>query len=395
MMKKTIASLASAALVLTNVVSVAAATNENVVTNTGSGMQYNSAANNTTVVSVSNTNNATVAQTDIVTNNTGNNTESNNINLGCCGTGAGIVTGNAGSVSNQTVNVNSNSTAVVLPSNGGSNNSADVANTGANALVNLSANSTTVASVTNNNNMNVAQTSVTNNNTGYNVENANIGTTGILTGDAVSLSNKSVTGNNNTTVVAGLDGNPCNTCTGNHNLVTNTGSGFTLNSSVNDLNVLSVFNSNNMFVAQTVLANNNTGFNTSNANIGNGVIMTGNAGSVANFAVSGNDNETALGLDLPMGSNLADVLNTGINATLNLSANGTTVAATSNANNYLGLQTTFASNTSGLNGSFSNVGAFGTFTGHAGTGTNFMSGGNHNTTLMGGAWNLLALLAWL
>ena len=179
-----------------------------------------------------------------------------------------------------------------------------------------------------------------------------------------------------------------------HNLVTNTGSGFTLNSSVNDLNVLSVFNSNNMFVAQTVLANNNTGFNTSNANIGNGVIMTGNAGSVANFAVSGNDNETALGLDLPMGSNLADVLNTGINATLNLSANGTTVAATSNANNYLGLQTTFASNTSGLNGSFSNVGAFGTFTGHAGTGTNFMSGGNHNTTLMGGAWNLLASVSY-
>lgn len=394
MMKKTIASLASAALVLSNVVVVAAADNATVVTNTGSNATVNSSANNTTVVNVTNVNNATVAQTDVSNNTTGGNTESGNISL-CCSTGAGIVTGNAGSVSNMNTDVNSNTTAVVLPSNGGANNYGDVANTGANFTGNLSANSTTVVGVTNSNNLTVAQTNVANNNTGDNTSNANIGNNGILTGDAVSVSNMNVEGNQNHTAVLGLDGNPCGTCTGNNNLVTNTGSNFNLNSSTNQTDVLTVFNQNNMFVAQTVFANNLTGGNTSTSNIGSGVIGTGNAASLANFNVEGNANETGVGLNLPMGSNLADVLNTGVSATLNLSANNTTVATALNANNYFGAQTSLVSNTSGLNASNSNVGAFGTFTGHAGAGSNFMAGGNNNSTYLGGALGLLAWLAWL
>lgn len=394
MMKKTIASLASAALVLSNVVVVAAADNVTVVTNTGTDATVNSSANNTTVVGVTNVNTATVVQTDVSNNNTGDNVQNGNISL-CCSTGTGIVTGNAGSVSNMSTDVNSNSTAVVLPSNGGSNNYADVANTGNGFTGNLSANSTTIVGVTNSNNLNVAQTNVSNNNTGNNVSKSNIGNNGIMTGDAVSVSNMNVEGNNNHTEVLGLAGTPCNTCTGNNNLVTNTGSKFTLNSSTNQTDVLTVFNQNNMWVAQTVLAANNTGNNKAVSNIGTGVIGTGDAASVANFDVQGNSNATGVGLNLPMGSNLADVLNTGASATLNLSANNTTVATALNANNYFGAQTTFASNTSGLNASNSNVGGFGTYTGNAGAGTNYMAGGNHNSTYMGGALGLLAWLAWL
>lgn len=399
-MRKTIAIAASAVMMLSNVVVVSAATNVNDIVNSGYNLDVNSSSTQTNVVTVNNTNTAVISQTDISSNNTGDNTSKGNIDLcGTCGAGgSSIVTGNAGSVSNMDVNVNSNSTAVTLPSGSGSStNNAVITNTGKHADFNLSANTTNVVTVNNNNDARINQTSISDNNTGDNYSGKNIGSAGIMTGDALSESNMSATGNSNATLVGGEVGlGSCDTCVGNYNNITNTGYNLDVNSSTNDVNVIGVNNYNGLWVSQTVLASNNTGDNRSKYNIGNGGILTGNAGSLSNMAAGGNSNATVVGFDgLPMGANWNQVVNTGANGDLNLSANTVSVATTSNTNALTDVQFALASNQSGYNYQYHNIGFWGTMTGNAGTGNNFSVWGNSNNTLIGGMWGLLAWLAWL
>lgn len=412
MMRKTLATIASVAVMFGSVAGVAlAATNDTQVINSGTGAVVNSSATENNAVVVNNNNDAKIVQTSSSVNISGQNTASNNISLpsgcGSCmaqGTGTTIVAGPATSTSNMTAVANSNQTAVMLPSTGSSSNNLGVVNTGAGLTVNASATTNNAAVVNNSNSAYLKQSSNSVNISGQNIADNNIGTTSIVTLGANSVHNMSADVNHNTTVIGigGLGGGTgttvgcCGTvCTAsNCTDVTNTGTNALVNSSSTTNNAVVVNNNNRMWASQSVFATDISGQNDASFNIGGSGILAGPAGSISNMALSGNENATgvALGAGMPLGGNLLSVVNTGLNMTTNASANTNNASQTNNNNSLWGWQNDWAFSLSGQNSALSNIGGSGVFTVGAGSLSNFGLSGNANTTFVG---NFMSLPLWL
>ncbi len=402
MMRKTLATIASVAVMFGSVAGVAlAAQNDTQVINSGTGAVVNSSATENNAVVVNNSNDAKIVQSSSSVDISGQNNASGNISLptgcgpcGAQGTGTSIVTGPATSVSNMTASANSNQTAVVLPSSGSSSNNLGVINTGLGLQVNASATTNNAVVVNNSNSAYLDQSSNSVNISGQNTADNNIGTTSIVAGPSGSLHNMSADVNHNTTVVAmgpgvaaggtwGCCGTPCtaSNCTD----VTNTGVGALVNSSSTTNTAVVVNNSNRMWALQSVFATDISGQNTANSNIGGAGIFAGPAGSLSNMALSGNDNATgvALGAGMPLGSNMLSVINTGLGMVTNASANTNTALQTNNKNSLFGWQANWAFSLSGQNTALSNIGGSGVMTLGGGSASNLGLSGNSNMTVIG------------
>ncbi len=271
------------------------------VVNTGKYADIDTKATTNTNVLVTNNNTALVAQDSFSKNNSGYNTANKNI-----GGGVGIMTGNAGSVTNQNVNVNSNATLVVVqpgtPSapcgacggTGGAGNSTFVTNTGSHLDVDTKATTNMNVEVVNSNLLVASQKSGSFNNSGHNNVSSNVGgVAGVLTGDAMSLTNQDVAANRNqTAIVLGESAMPLG---GAFLDLLNTGSHADLDVTAKTNTNLATINDNTLLLGQTQWNHSSSGYNYSSWNVGSSVTATGGAGSGTNQNTLSNSNNTIFG----------------------------------------------------------------------------------------------------
>lgn len=258
------------------------------VVNTGFGVGVGTSIENNTTTKVNNTNKADVTQVAVDNSNTGGNMAAGNIG------GAGIQTGNTGSVANMTVEANDNTTAVgsIGGDAGAMLNSTSVVNTGSMVGVGSKATSNTKVTVNNTNVGSFVQKAINNSNTGMNGALANIGATGIATGNTVSAVNMGVDANYNTTGIGGSALAPAGVSL--FDLV-NTGSFFFGNSENNTSLTTGVNNLNRDSSVQVLLYNSNTGYSHSGMNVGSSLISSGGSGAASSVNSAGNQNTTLIG----------------------------------------------------------------------------------------------------
>lgn len=400
--KKTFLVLATSSVMLAGP-AVFAAGNGTSIVNSGDNATVNTDTYQTSSVNVNNTNTASVDQNVNASANTGNNTADKNISTG--GTGTSITTGAAGVSTALSVAANSNTTAIggVNPA---SANMTDVTNTGDKANVNTSTTTNTSVLVNNTNSAEVSQScgggvgpslltldfqlGGCNANTGHNSANSNIGGAGITTGAAAVGVTMQDQLNRNRTLI----GDPLTLDQGtgllNTTSITNTGDNALVNTSANNTSTVGVNNTNEALIDQAVFADSNSGWNHANENIGGAHVLTGPAAVGVNFGVNANTNATGIGGGLgllPMGANLNDVVNTGDNLLANTSVTSNSSALLNNTSSLLTEQFVWQHSNSGMNHSSSNVGSTTLGTNGAGIGVGLTSGGNTNTTVLGGFWN--------
>jgi len=408
--KKTFLVLATSSVMLA-VPAVYATGNGTSIVNSGDNTTVNTSTSQTSSVTVNNTNTATVDQNVNANSNTGNNTANSNISTG--GTGTSILTGAAAVSTALSVAANNNTTAI-----GGVNpvsaNMTDVTNTGDDANVNTTTSTNTSVQV---NNTNMAQVSQScgggleqpsllfgfdlfhmggcNANTGHNSANSNIGGAGITTGAAAVGVTMTDQLNKNRTLI----GDPLvlNMGTGllNDTSITNTGDDAVINTSATNTSDVGVNNLNEAMINQMVNANSNSGWNHANENIGGAHVMTGAAGVGVNLGTNVNTNTTGIGGGLgllPVGANLNDFVNTGDDLLANTSISSNSSATLNNLSSLYTQQFVWQHSNSGHNYSSSNVGSTMLGTNGAGISVGLSSGGNTNTTVLGGFLNSLMSL---
>lgn len=411
-MRKLIANVTTAAVLLSQVAFVGAATNYTSVANTAGSASVNTSSNETVSVGVVNTNVAVVSQETTQMNNTGGIVANGNISLGPCGecTGAGstVATGSINSTSSNTADVNHNTTAIEVSGAGSANNTTDVVNTGNQANVNTNANSDVNVGVMNYNNALVDQQTTQLNSTGGVAANNNIGPVGIVTGGVTSGASNSLSANTNmtavsvapsmlpTTTVGGCFGCALPCTGGNCTSVVNSGRNLNLNSSTTSNVNVGVMNSNMLFARQFTGQMNNTGMVVTNNNIGGTMVGTGGITAGAANALSGNTNTTGIAVGetlMPMGAmNLLDLVNTGVNAQVSANSNTNTNTGAVNGNLFFGSQSSTAGNSTGFYMASSNIGYSVATTGSVNSGSTSTLGVNQNNTFYGSP---LALFAWL
>ncbi|OGK57016.1 hypothetical protein A3J15_01790 [Candidatus Roizmanbacteria bacterium RIFCSPLOWO2_02_FULL_38_10] len=416
-MRKTIASLSCAALLLANAAGVLAQTTT-VVTNSGSNANISNNSTSTTVVSTQQSNNAVVTQSSTNMVNTGGNTLSGNIapgtGCGTCVSGSVDLTTGAGTASTvQEVDVNKN-TAATEVTGGNATSVMDVVNTGNNLNVNAGATSTTVVGTSQTNNAMVSQGSMNMVNTGGNDLLNNIGNVSATTGAGAAGTVQKVTANENTaltivqpaptTVLPPMCGlNPCLGGlvggNGTYTVVTNTGKNLNVSNNTNNTTVVTTGQSNKLFSMQYAGNFVNTGDNLLKKNIGGTSLTTGAGLGTTLMELTANKNVagTAVGSsEMPLGGSLLDVVNTGANANVSAGATDTTVVGGSQTNFSLLWQKTCNVVTTGVNGVLKNIGVTSTVTGVAGGGVGQSTTANSNMYLVTtGPLGLLGLLAFL
>lgn len=414
-MRKLIANVTTAAVLLSQVAFVGAATNTTSVVNTAGDATIKTTTNETVTTTVTNNNTAFVNQQTSQTNNTGGVQMNGNISLGPCGecTGAGstVATGSINSTASNTADVNHNATAIEV-SGAGSNNTTDVVNSGRSIDVTTTANSNVTVDVDNNNFAMVGQDVHQKNNTGAVQANNNIGPVGVITGGITSAASNSLTANTNMTAVSIAPSTlPTSTvggcyncalpCTGgNCTSVVNTGKDLTLNSTTNNRLAVNVLNSNVLFASQFTGLCNNTGMVKTNNNVGSTMTATGGIVAGAANALSGNTNTTGIvvgGTVMPMGAmNLLDIVNSGFNAKVTTVSNSTANNGTENNNLFFGNQSSMTGNSTGFYMASHNVGYSVASTGSVNSGSTSTLGVNQNNTVYGnGALALLQfMMSW-
>jgi hypothetical protein len=261
--------------------------------NTGNHVQFTAGDSNSTVIGVSNSNNAMATQMANSNVNTGDNKANQNI-------GDTSITSGAAGVSNVFgLDVNKNATAI-SGFNAGNGNDSDlsVVNTGNHLDVNGGNTNSYVLGVSNTNNAYLMQMSNNCVNTGGNTANKNIGLDGVgavMSGNAGVSNVFSATANGNTTGINGA--NLFNSGSDMIDL-TNTGNHVTVNGGNSNTTNVAVSNSNGLFSTQMSNSYVTTGDNTANSNIGlNGAgtsIYSGNAALMAAFLASANANWTSI-----------------------------------------------------------------------------------------------------
>src|SRR3989338_2158076 len=267
-MRKTIASLSCAALLLANAAGVLAQTTT-IVTNSGTDANISNNSTSTTVVSTQQSNNAVVTQSSNNVVNTGGNTLSGNIAPGTgCGTcvscSVDLTTGAGTASTVQEVDVNKNTSATEV-TGGNATSVLDVVNTGNNLNANAGATSTTVVGTSQTNSAMVLQGSTNMVNTGGNELSNNIGNVSATTGAGAAGTVQKVTANENTaltivqpaptTVLPPMCGlNPCLGGlvggNGTYTVVTNTGKNLNVSNNTNNTTVVTTEQSNRLYSMQ-------------------------------------------------------------------------------------------------------------------------------------------------
>jgi hypothetical protein len=366
-----------------------ALTGETSLVNSGDDATINSAVNQTSILTIANTNTAETHQMVNASSNTGDNEVEGNI-----GGGGSIVTGAALTQAALGVEGNTNVVGVAMPmAQGWGGQSVDVVNTGDDATINSSWNELKQVTVANTNTANTHQMFFGSSNTGDNEVEENIGATGIQTGAAATSAVMGVEVNKNTTTVNGMGG--ALGLMGSTANLTNTGDDVTLNTAWNSTNVLTVANSNAAQTMQMMHANANSGDNESEDNIGAGIIMTGPATATGQMHVDVNSNMTGIagwgGLIL---GTLADLVNTGDDLIANNVLNNTFVGTVANNNMMVQHQSLMFHSNSGDNESEENIGGTGaTLTSGAAAGGTAHVDGNSNATVFGSFADVLLFLA--
>lgn len=383
------------------------------IVNSGDNAMVNTSSNQNSSVNVNNTNTAVVSQMVNASTNTGDNSANKNISTGT--TGTSIMTGDAGVTTNFNVNANRNTT-VVGQTNPSSSNLTDITNTGDGANVQTSTNTNSAIQVNNTNSADVSQScggesiiplglnllqsdSILGGcsaNTGDNHANSNIGGAAIGTGQAGIGVNMQTTVNRNQTVVGDPFGTESSGSVLDGTSITNTGDHAAVNTSSNTNSSVGVNNVNEAMIAQMLNGFANSGDNHASENIGGSAVMTGDAGITSNMNVNANNNATGIGSGFgmtPMMSNLNDFVNTGDSMDAQTSTNANSSATLNNVSSLLSSQFVFSHSNSGFNHTSSNVGMSLVGTSGAGVNDAMTTGGNTNTTILGGLLNsLLSLL---
>jgi hypothetical protein len=380
-MRKVTAILTALSMVAT-MTPVYGSTNGSAVVSSGDNNTVNSVVNDTSVVTVTQTNNTNVSQFVGGNVNTGNNTANRNISTG--GTGTSINTGDAGmSVTNQ-VNAGSNQTVVTGANAGAAANLTEAVISGDDNTVNTVTNVLDVTAITNTNNTNVAQKVYGDVNTGNNTANRNIGNgTSVNTGNAGFSTGLEVNAGSNAAQVGGhgfgIAGSAQNGLS-----VTTTGDNNVANSVANTTTVVAVNNTNNTAVKQFVRGNVNTGWNRANRNIGDTDITTGEAALGAGVAVNAGQNAVSVGGVMPMGLSLSEVISSGDDLLTNTVTNTTMTTAVTGTNNLTEWQHVWGNTNTGWNYAKRSIGGSGIMTGGTGFGVGLGVNAGVNQTLIGG-----------
>lgn len=364
---------------------------ENVTTvvNSGDDAVVESSSTQSTTVNVSNNNVANISQSTWAEANTGNNTSNGNISLE--GQGTSINTGNALVDLEQSINANSNQTAIELNNESTNSSLTDVVNTGDNADINTNTKTKTEVQVSNNNVANLHQGIMTSAKSGDNNANDNIGGADINTGSASVMADQSVNVNNNKTWIGIGNGNDMGQV--NAVSVANTGDNLKIQAMSKVKSQVSVYNNNYVNTWQHMFAFSNSGKNTTNDNIGGANISTGTALVLANMNVNANSNQTGIGgltnaLAISPFS-MFDIVNTGDD--LDFYGNNYSVLEVGiDNNNHLNtFQVNKVKSNSGYNKSNDNIGLINLMSGGAGIGTDISTNGNANQTMFGNLMDMI------
>jgi hypothetical protein len=387
--KAAMASALAVSLVIGSSSAGYAQSSDTTVVNTGDNANVSTNTTTTTNVEVNNDNVADIQQIVNVSANTGGNTANGNIG------GSSIVTGDAIVSASLSTLANRNVTGIGLANGGGGSNVVDVVNTGDDADINSTMDTTTNVLVNNNNLATVNQQMNAFANTGNNQANGNIGdTTSITTGNIGISGVFDVMANENITAIStGLNGGPMS-----HTMVTNTGNNALINTDTTNTTDVEVNNNNTADVFQLFNAEVNTGDNTADGNIGDGIaVSSGHAGILGMMSVLSNSNTTAIGGTGSSSSmNISDVVNTGDNINVQSNSTNTLSYLLMNSNTVSELQLVNSTTTTGNNSASGNIGSTLASSGTALAGADFVSSSNSNASVLGSiSAALLALLASL
>ncbi len=298
--------------------------------NTGDNVSETNQTENTSETTVENTNTAAVNQQVNATANTGHNEASKNISFG--GNAGIIVTGNAGVETTAKAVTNSNTTAIGYSGNF-ANSSSDTTNTGNGLTKTTSSQNTRLTMVNNDNQTVINQSAQTEATTGDNKADGNIsigGSAGVIfTGSAYTSTNFLTTANGSVVLIGG-ETNGNGPGSGASIVLLNTGDNNDFASRIMRQRSTTVRNSNSALVSQScgtgqALCMANTGYNTTNRNIGlagsAGVIQTGDALVYVDMKADTNSNETTVLNDGSETESSTDITNTGNNTTSTASSN--------------------------------------------------------------------------
>lgn len=260
-----------------------------------------------------------------------------------------------------------------------------VVNSGDNATIDTSTSSTSTINVNNSNTATINQSATSNTNTGGNTVDGNIGSgSSIHTGNALTAFSFEASANENMTAVSGNS----HTNSMIHMLdVVNTGDDADIDGTMSNTLNIGVNNTNNSNTTQQFFATTNTGYNTSDGNIGNGNgIVTGNGVVTGEFEVKTNKNATVLGLggQAPVQGIDGSLTNTGDNADVDATSTSQTTIGVNNFNTSYVNQLMNVNQNSGNNTSTDNIGSAGILTGGAQAVAHMEADTNHNTTGVGG-----------
>ncbi|OGK20292.1 hypothetical protein A3C23_02680 [Candidatus Roizmanbacteria bacterium RIFCSPHIGHO2_02_FULL_37_13b] len=402
-MRKTIASLSCAAILLSNAAGVFGQTYTD-ITNSGSGLDVKNTTNTTTVVTIDQTNSAFVKQDSTNVVKTGDVEVKGNIATGTgCGTCTlgtiGVTTGAGTATTVQEVDVNNN-TAAAEVTGGSATSVLGLVNTGKDVTIDTSANSTTVLTEQQANKAFVSQSSMNLVDTGGVVASNNIGNVDVTTGPGTAVTVQKIKANENTalavvkpaptTVLPPMCGlNPCGAglvgANGAYTMITNTGNKLIVDNHTNNTTVLGLLQSNLLYSSQKAGNYVTTGDVVAKKNIG-GVDITTGAGvgsTLMELVANKNTAAASIGSDeMPLGGSLLQLVNTGVNANVDASANDTTVVGGKQNNLSFIFEKTCNYVQTGLVGVLKNVGMVSTLTGVGASGVGQSTTANTNTFLV-------------
>jgi hypothetical protein len=359
------------------------------IANTGDGASFTTNSTSTTTANINNVNTAVINQQVYSTADTGHNSASGNIG------DVSISTGNAWSTANMQVLANQNSTGLTGLSGGHTGtNLVDIVNTGDHVDVNSALHTTTAVNVNNNNTAYVNQKTASHLNTGHNKAEENIawgGGVSIHTGDATAHSTMGVNLNRNTTAVNLGTLSPV---LGSSTMVTNTGDHADIDVMTHGTTAVNVNNANTAHVTQAAMFYANTGYNKSLENIGDVIIGTGNAASVATMMALANSNMTGIGgSSAGLSYNLADIVNTGDDVDVSSNMASATAVNIHNVNTLHETSLFKSKMSTGHNKAEENISNDPIMTGGAGGAAAMSTNANQSTSIFGSVADMMLL--WL
>ena len=309
--------------------------------NTGNNVSETNQTEDTIQSTVDNTNTAAVDQQANAIANTGNNEASKNISFG--GNAGIVVTGNAVVETTSQAATNTNATAIGY-SGSSANSSSDATNTGNGLTKTASSQNTKLTMVSNDNQTIINQSAQTEATTGNNKADGNIsigGSSGaIFTGSAYTSTNFLTTANGSVVLIGG-ETNGNGPGSGASIILLNTGDNNDFASRIMRHQSTTVRNHNSALVSQScgtgqALCMANTGYNTSNRNIGlsgsAGIIQTGDALVFVDMKADANSNETTVVNDGTETESNTDSINTGNNTSTTASLSDRTTTTVENSN---------------------------------------------------------------